>query len=135
MTQASTVYKISQPRHGVVAGLSEYTSRRCRLMLVRMTARAVERELQRNHVRGLSGLDPRVGAAGVLARLLGVATRTVQRWLSGGVQSCNVNADKLIQLALRYDPFEAEEILREDLENHRFYLEYMVQGRQGVVGV
>jgi len=116
-------------------GLSEYTSRKCRLRLVEVTARAIERHLAEKGDRGVSGYDPRTGAARILAGILKVSTRTVQRWLSGGIQSCNVNAERLIQVALRYDEYRTVEIIEEDLENHRFYAEYVLNGRYGAVGV
>ena len=59
-----------------------------------------------------------VGVAFVLAGILGVSVKTVQRWLSGGVQSCNVNAEKLIQVALEYSPERTLELLEKDLERH-----------------
>ena len=63
-------------------------------------------------------MDPRVGAASILAGILGVSPRTVQRWMSGGVQSCNINAEKLIQASLEHAPEEAKRLLMEDLAQH-----------------
>ena len=103
---------------GVALGLSEYTSRYCRLKLVEACVEGIERELNEKHDRGVSQLGPRVGPARVLARILGVSTRTVQRWISGGVQSCNVNCEALITAALRYAPEEALRLLEEDLLKH-----------------
>jgi len=57
--------------------------------------------------------------SGYIAGQLNVTKRTVRRWRGGGIQSCNVNADKLIELAYRLCPDETDTTLREDLELHR----------------
>ena len=122
-------------RHGGVAlyevkpilGLSEYMSRHCRLRLVEACARGLERELSERCDTGVSHLDPRVGAASVLAGILDVSPRTVQRWLSGGVQSCNVNAEKLIQASLEHAPEETKRLLAEDLAQHKAELERLLE--------
>ena len=104
---------------GVHLSLSEYTSRYCRLKLVEATIRGIEHDLKERQDRGASNIDPRISASRILASLLGVSHRTVNRWLGGGVQSCNVNAEKLIRVALEYAPDEARRLLEEDLEGHR----------------
>ena len=63
------------------------------------------------------------GVVGEFAGLVGVSGRTVERWLACGVQSCNVNAERIVEIAFVLCPVEAEGILREDLENHRDTLE------------
>jgi len=68
-----------------------------------------------------------------MASILGVTIRTIQRWRNGGFQSCNFNADKLVQATIHYASEKAEDILEQDLENHRFFFEILVQGRQGAV--
>jgi len=57
--------------------------------------------------------------SGYIAGQLNVTKRTVRRWRGGGIQSCNVNADKLIELAYRLAPEDTDTTLREDLELHR----------------
>jgi DNA-binding transcriptional regulator YdaS (Cro superfamily) len=108
--------------HGVVQGLAgdltEYTSRAARLRLVEAAAQGVAEDLREKRDRGVSNLDSRAGASLVLAGLLGVSQRTVNRWLRGGVQSCNVNCARLIEVALQYSPQEAWKILGEDAEAH-----------------
>ena len=72
----------------------------------------------------------------VLANQLKVTQRTVQRWVSGGVQSCNVNADRLISLAFELNPKDTLKILDEDYRRHQEELDLMVNDyneRQGVV--
>jgi transcriptional regulator with XRE-family HTH domain len=65
----------------------------------------------------MSHLSP----SGLLASRLGVLRRTVNRWLSGGIQGCDLNVDRLIELALLYSP--AGVALRADLESHRVEVE------------
>lgn len=113
-------------------GLSEYMSRHCRLRLVEACARGLERELSERCDMGVSHLDPRVGAASVLAGILDVSPRTVQRWLSGGVQSCNVNAEKLIQTSLEHAPEETKRLLAEDLAQHKAELERLLEGLNAI---
>lgn len=93
---------------GVLPNLSEYTSRRCRMRLAQLCLEAAS-----SPDMGLS--DPN----GYIAGQLNVTKRTVRRWRGGGIQSCNVNADKLIELAYRLAPEDTDTTLREDLELHR----------------
>jgi len=93
---------------GVLPNLSEYTSRRCRMTLAQLCLEAAS-----SPDMGLS--DP----SGYIAGQLNVTKRTVRRWRGGGIQSCNVNADKLIELAYRLAPEDTDTTLREDLELHR----------------
>ena len=95
--------------HGdVLPLLSEYTSRRCRMALAHLCLEAATSE-------EMNLPDPH----GYIARQLNVTKRTVRRWRGGGIQSCNINADKLIELAYRLCPDETDTTLREDLELHR----------------
>ena len=140
MNVDSAEYNSIEQRHGVVAlGLSEYTSRETRKKLVAAIHRKFDEELldrKRQNRRDNKPLRYLGSASGILARCLGVDIRTVQRWLSGGIQSCNANAERVIQLALKEIPFQVFDILQEDFENHRFWLDYMVNGeRQGGVAV
>ncbi len=63
------------------------------------------------------------GVVQEFAGLAGVSGRTVERWLARGVQSCNVNAERIVEIAYELCPAEAEKILREDLDNHSEALE------------
>ena len=45
------------------------------------------------------------------------------RWLAGDMQSSNVNAGRLLGLAVLYVPGVLEEVLFEDLERHRVEVE------------
>ena len=98
MTQLSGYYRT----------LSEYTSREARYNLVLM----VLTKYQDNEKKAVS-------ATGQLADRLYVSQRTVQRWAMGGIQSCNVNAEAIIYLAIQVDPKAAARILAKDLERHR----------------
>jgi hypothetical protein len=51
--------------------------------------------------------------------MVDVTPRTVERWLAKGIQSCNVNAEKIIELAMSLNPEEAKRILYGDLAMHR----------------
>ena len=91
--------------------LAEYTSREARYRLVQLCLDRISEEQSR---RGAT-----VAATRVLATQLYVSQRTVQRWARGGIQSCNVNADAIISLAMRLAPEGAARVLARDLERHR----------------
>lgn len=138
MRSAFSGFKVGDVGQGDVPvdGLSEYTSRKCRLKLALLLYESVLNELEKRRDRGMSQLDARAGASTLVAGMLGVTKRTVNRWIAGGVQSCNVNSDKLIKVCLNYAPSRTPELLEEDMENHRFFLECVLNGhypRQGVV--
>ena len=115
MKSETAEYNIIEQRQGVVAlGLSEYTSRETRKKLVKAIHRKFDEELldrKRQNRREDKPLRYLGSASGTLARSLGVDIRTVQRWLSGGIQSCNANAERVIQLALKEIPFQ-ESLIR-----------------------
>lgn len=142
MSHTSTEYKTFDVRQGDVAlGLSEYLSRGARFKLVRAVIEAIENGEHRyskkmNKRIQLNKLPSKVGACKILATYLGTSKRTVERWASKGCQSCNVNAEKLLNVALDLASEETFIILDEDLENHRFLFEYMIGGvRQGDVAL
>lgn len=117
-------------RHPHVVGLAEYTSRQCRFNLVRACIRGIENSHDSDD--NPMSLPP----TQELADHLKVTQRTVQRWVSGGVQSCNVNADRLISLAFELNPKDTLKILDEDYRRHQEELDLMVNDyneRQGVV--
>jgi len=63
--------------------------------------------------------------------MMGVSRKSVGRWLAGEMQSCNVNAEKLLNLAIIYMPEVVRRVLLEDLERHRLGIkDYM--GNMGV---
>lgn len=135
MTTPKAGFKVSDVRQGGVAlGLSEYTSREGRLQLVKAAHEAITEELRRRRANGDLFVDKRIGASSLLARSLGVTKRTVERWVSGGIQACNVNAERLIEVALSLNPEWVIDILEEDLERHRFEFSTMTSKvRQGDV--
>jgi hypothetical protein len=89
--------------------LTEYVSRSCRRALAKVC------------VEGIRDANPmsRISPTGILAAELGVSHRTVNRWLSGGIQGCDLNIERLIALSLRYSRADVEASLKEDLEAHR----------------
>ena len=94
---------------GYYSTLSEYTSREARYNLVLMVlAKYQDTEEKRA-----------VSATRQLADQLFVSQRTAQRWAQGGIQSCNVNAEAIIYLAIQVDPVAAARILVKDLGRHR----------------
>lgn len=108
--------------------LSEYVSRPARMKLVKAIHSALEFEInEKKRINRKSGA--RIGRnhpSRVLGDLLGVHTSTIWRWVTGGFQACNVNAEKVILLAFQHCPESAVEVLYEDLEIHRFCFGKMV---------
>ncbi|MFH2110984.1 MAG: hypothetical protein ABIJ47_06970 [Candidatus Bathyarchaeota archaeon] len=109
--------------------LAEYTSRHARHMLVQLCHEAVTAQQAAVKPR------PKTSPTTALARRLGVHVRTVQRWLRPDqIQSCNVNADAIITLALQLDPEGAEKALTKDLERHSVEVDAaLAEMRQEVV--
>lgn len=99
-------------------GLSEYVSRPFRLKIVETCIGSIQRDLEEKWDRGATHIDKRTSASSVLAGLLGVSKRTVNRWLEGGVQSCNINLEELLKISMKYAYKETLELLEEDLEMH-----------------
>ena len=92
------------------ACLTEYVSRGCRRALAKVC------------VQGIGDANPmsRTSPKGILAAQLQVSPRTINRWLSGGIQGCDVNIERLIQVAIHYSRADVEATLKEDLESHRY---------------
>jgi hypothetical protein len=93
--------------------VSEYVSRWARW---RLTIACVDS--LRERVRDKEG-NVKGGVIGAFAIRVGVSRRTVQRWLAYDIQSCNVNAERIVELTLELSPVEARMILEEDLSRHR----------------
>jgi hypothetical protein len=100
---------MSEQLSGYYSTLSEYTSREARFNLVLMVL-AKYRDTEEKKA---------VSATRQLADQLFVSQRTVQRWAQGGIQSCNVNAEAIINVALDVDPKAAAKVLAKDLDRHR----------------
>lgn len=98
---------------GVYTTLAEYTSREARFNLVQLCLDHLETQSQTSNV----------AATKALADRLYVSQRTIQRWARGGIQSCNVNAEAIINVALGMNLEEAAKVLVKDLEEHRQQLE------------
>jgi hypothetical protein len=96
-----------------VSSLSEYLSRCARGELS-----AACLEGLREQMRGEDG-QVRGAPVAAFAAMVDVTPRTVERWLAKGIQSCNVNAEKIIELAMSLNPEEAKRILYGDLAMHR----------------
>jgi len=94
---------------GTYTSLAEYTSREARYNLVLACLDELNRQAATTHV----------SATRALSDLLYVSQRTIQRWARGGIQSCNVNAEAIIEAAITLAPEKATEILLTDLEKHR----------------
>ncbi|HUV34643.1 MAG TPA: hypothetical protein VMW22_06900 [Candidatus Desulfaltia sp.] len=95
-----------------LATLAEYTSREARYRLVQICLEEIQGRLAEEE----KSPDE---ASKVLAARLMVSQRTIQRWASGGIQSCNGNADALIIQAIKSQPHKAAKILKRDLDTHR----------------
>ena len=55
--------------------------------------------------------------------MIGVSRKAVSRWLNGEMQSSNVNAERLLNIAAEFIPETLEKILLEDLERHKLEVE------------
>ena len=114
-------------------GIIEYLSRPARGKLVFELCRSLIDIDKENQTRKRERGRPPVSGVTILASLLGVSRKSVGRWLAGDMQSSNVNAGRLLDLALLYVPDVLEEVLFEDLERHRVevesFLGYMGVGR------
>ena len=109
--------------------LTEYVSRGCRQALARVAVAGVDDWFRRNSP--MSHMSP----SGLLSAQLGVSRRTVNRWLSGGIQGCDLNVDRLIAAAFGYSPEGVEVALRADLESHRVEVELALAGLRRGEGV
>ncbi len=107
--------------------LSEYVSRWARWRLVCACVKELVRRKEAKMVKNCASVT------GVFAGRVGVSKRTVQRWLGNGVQSCNVNAERIVELAVELCPGEAMLILEEDLARHDVSLTRVLKPRQGAV--
>lgn len=132
-----TVHEVRQGDVAFPASLAEYLSRKARheLALNLYNGLVEDIRIERNFRRRDGKSVPRtLNASRVMAKILGVTLRTVQRWRRGGFQSCNFNAEKLIRESLKICPERAEEILEEDMEIHRHFFELLInEMRQGDV--
>jgi ParB/RepB/Spo0J family partition protein len=89
-------------------GIEEYMARSCRRDLTRAIVDALEDNRDKDTPSGKDQLAARTG----------VETRTVERWLTGDIQSCNINASQLVDTGLELCPQETMHILNEDLNRH-----------------
>jgi hypothetical protein len=107
--------------------VSEYVSRWARWRFVCVCVKELVRRSERQ------GKKRRRCVTSVFADMVGVSGRTVQRWLANGVQSCNVNAERIVEISVELCPEEARRILDEDLARHGAGLNAILGLRQGVV--
>ena len=124
---------MNEERQGDVAStLSEYLSRESRWRL----AKACHQALKDDN----DDCDERFrkpSPTAILATRLDVTERTIQRWISNryAIQSCNLNADKLLKAALDLAPKQAREILLEDFRDHEGLLRSFFRIRQPPVAI
>ncbi len=86
-----------------------------------------ERErLKKKHKRMGKG---RPAYVSLTAELLGVSRETASAWKRQKYQSKNVNAERVVEVAWKFDKKETEKILREALESHREKLENFLSCR------
>ena len=134
MTQTAVEYKTDELSQGgailaLLLTLSEYVSRPARWKLITAVYQSLDFTIQeKKRIRRKNG--DRVGRkhpCGELSRLLEVHPRTVWRWVTGGIQACNVNAGKMIRLAFEYCPEKTVVILFEDLKKHQYCYEKVIE--------
>lgn len=95
---------------------------RCKLS--RIIHSAISREQAE---QGLEKLSPTKTFAGIV----GVSVRTVERWISGNVQSCNVNAEAILRLGLRFDKDRTLALLNEEQSRHARLNAVLVENLKG----
>jgi len=109
----------------------EYLSRGARRQIVESLCRYfLGEELKKRDmgvVRNTRGRPPISGIT-ILSSMLGVSRKSVGRWIAGEMQSSNVNAERLLKLALDVIPEVLRNILYEDLTCHRFEIEGLLSG-------
>lgn len=120
MTEASR--EAPEIMDDIPLALSEFVSRLARYNLV-VAVLAALRDRD----------DNPVSPAVQLSMILNVSPRTTQRWASRGIQGCDPNIGRLIEIALVVCPSEVGRILRQDLEAHAAALKIVLEGRQGAV--
>ena len=65
----------------------------------------------------------------MLAEAVGVSYRTVARWVSvGGVKACDVNSDRLAEVAFSFCPKETAVVLRGDVADYVRVVEVWLAG-------
>ena len=116
--------------------ICEYISRDARHELVKVCAEGIEKEKETEK----SPYPPKWGVSKIMALKLKVDERTTQRWISKGIQGCNENIFKLIELSLEYSPIQTINVIQEDLESYTksvvsILTEFYTELRQGAVGV
>lgn len=75
----------------------------------------------------------------LLATTLSVSRKTVKRWATSpdvdhNIQSCDSNAERLAELAYRYDPEKTTKILREDLMTYQKVVESWLDDSEAKYG-
>jgi hypothetical protein len=144
LTQTSAVYKTGVKRQGGVAlqppeTLAEYVSRNCREKIVKAIYEEIRLRIgEQKNMQRRKGESPdrKFNVTRVMAHLLDVHIRTIQRWQSGGIQACDFNTERVLELGMKYCPDETEFYLQEDLSFHRQFFETIIYGvRQGGVAL
>ena len=119
-----------------VTNIVEFFSRPARKKIAEKLCYVLQEEQRKNNDMGVGpkkrGRPPVTGGS-ILASLLGVSRKSVGRWLAGDMQSSNVNAGRLLDLALLYDPETLKEVLFWDLERHRVEVESFFRVHGGVL--
>lgn len=107
---------------GVLFQLSEYLSRPARNKLVRAIFDEISFEVhekksfqRRNNLSINRSYTPFTE----FKSLIGVTHKTASRWINGGSQACNYNADKIILAGLTKCPEKTIELLVKDLQIHQ----------------
>ena len=113
-------------------GIIEFLSRPARAKIVNHLCQTLiseySRSIQQNERR--RGRPPHSGVV-FLSSTLGVSRKTVRRWVSGEMQSSNVNARRLLTFAVEVIPELLEEVLVSDLRRHRAEVEFFIYTHGG----
>ena len=112
--------------------LGEWLSKEAREKLVKLSLKGLH-EWSDNFVSCASRGRPRCSET-MLAEAVGVSYRTVARWVSvGGVKACDVNSDRLAEVAFRFCPEETAVVLRGDVADYVRVVEIWLAGARGIL--
>ena len=114
------------PQHSLGQHLSKHTRHR----LVHLCVTHIAREYMDKPLSNKKGRPPTPET--ILAAAINVSPRTVKRWTSHpeAIQSCDMNANKIAEMAYDLNPKRTTEILLKDVASHRRIVDEWLTSRR-----